>query len=225
MNRDERHERSEELPPQYLDATHQITAPIDPESGGTWIGMSKSGYAVCLLNGYHASDESRDRITQSRGVIIEKILSADAPFAAAATFDATDYASFRLLVCNADEHALYLWDGENYAPTSFHATHQDSAFFITSSSLDETDVIAARSALFAEHVAHYSASTDSIPPLHYMRLPNAEYAPLMYRNYSRTKSITSIALLRNKAPVMHYYPIARSVAEFYDAMPDNAKAA
>ena len=212
MNRDERHDRPAELPPQYLDKEESITAPIDPQSKGTWIGMSHQGYAACLLNGYQSSDATRRDIIQSRGNIIERILSSYAPFDAITSFDASAFASFRLLVCNADRHVLYLWDGKTYQRGDVHATY-DNAFFITSSSLDEPEVILQRQRIFLKSIPHYEAKPHKIPTLHYSRQPNAEYAPLMFRDYSRTKSITSVVLCHNQKPTMQYHRITYDIAK------------
>jgi uncharacterized protein with NRDE domain len=222
MNRDERHDRAEELPPRFLNETQSIIAPIDPESGGTWIASSDEGYIACLLNGYDPSDITRTNITKSRGVIIADILSATDPFAAAASFDGSHFASFRLIVCTVEKQHIYSWDGEHYNSTRFQAEYQQRAFFITSSSLDEPQVVDARCALFHEQVATYEPKAHHIPQWHYSRDPSPSYAPFMYRDYSRTQSITSVALSHQHKPDMEYYRIPYNVARYYDAGKSNA---
>ena len=54
FNRDERRTRARSLPPRVVTAPDgtRYLAPIDAESGGTWIAVNEHGLAVCLLNRY-----------------------------------------------------------------------------------------------------------------------------------------------------------------------------
>lgn len=210
MNRDERHDRAAELPPSYLpDST--IIAPIDPPSGGTWIALRDDGHWGCLLNGY--MDDGNNTPSQSRGLILPTLLRNTNPIAAAANIQASDYASFRLVIGSRHEHHLWVWDGTHYAQQAFHASDYNRDF-LTSSSWEQDAVIAKRTTLWRS-----LPTTDApVPAIHYDRTPALESAPLMHRSYSRTQSITSLTI--GKQHSIHYWRVPADIAGHPDWIPD-----
>jgi uncharacterized protein with NRDE domain len=78
MNRDERRDRADELPPRIDDGgPTRLLAPRDSERGGTWIGANEFGLVALLLNGYVTGD--LDLIGRpdvpSRGTIVPGLLA------------------------------------------------------------------------------------------------------------------------------------------------------
>lgn len=199
MNRDERHDRPPEKPPQEI--TDGIFAPLDPLSGGTWIAHNKAGHWGCLLNGYFEREQSQesslhgssvksidhthkardDALKRSRGGILLDLLSTPDPLKGAAAFQAGDYTSFRLIIGSAQEAKLFVWTEHDYGPQDFHA-HKNGARLLTSSSLRQSEIIAHRKTLFLNH-------TGEAIDFHTIN-KNPEIDPLMHRPTSRTKSIT-----------------------------------
>ncbi len=78
--------------------------PIDPESGGTWIGMNSAGLVVCLLNATlppGAAERDLPACVLSRGEIVPSLLNADdleSAVLAAMALNPTSYPPFRLLI-------------------------------------------------------------------------------------------------------------------------------
>ena len=57
----------------YRTGARQALWPVDPQSGGTWIGVNDSGLAMVLLN-RHQRDAPAWTPTHSRGVLIPRLL-------------------------------------------------------------------------------------------------------------------------------------------------------
>lgn len=204
MNRDERHDRAAELPPQIIRADHTVFGPLDPRSGGTWIAYNDKGFWGCLLNGYVEQEPLKRNAYESRGQILPNILSQDNPLMAAQTIDSSHYQSFRLLVGSANSHKLFMWDGKNYAETTFHALHEDRVFFLSSSSWRQDEVIAIRKRLFEEWIKNNPNGGSEIPDFHCSQEPHAEAAPFMMRSYSGTKSITAMEISNDNIAMSYW---------------------
>jgi len=208
MNRDERHDRTPELPPQIINPKNGIFGPIDPVSKGTWIAKNDNGFWGCLLNGYFENDYPIPKNIISRGTILPTLLADDNPIEAAHNFNPKDYLSFRLLVGSRDDFILYEWDGSTYKTINFHASYQDRMFFLSSSSWRQDDVIACRKQIFEEWIENglHHHDDDEIPAFHLSTKPATESAPMMKRSYSSTKSITVLNINQSESD-MHYYPV------------------
>ncbi len=193
MNRDERHDRVAELAPKLIAKDPDVFAPIDPQSGGTWIAHNNKGFWGCLLNGYFENATDSNASYQSRGEILPNLLSSDNPLESIEAIDASRYLSFRLVVGSAHAHRLFIWDGKNYREGEFHAAHDNRAFFLTSSSWNQEEVISMRTKLFEQWAQNPANEiSNDIPTYHYSQEPNREAAIFMMRSYSGTKSITAL---------------------------------
>jgi hypothetical protein len=75
-NRDERRTRPTASGPRlHRTGAHQALWPVDPQSGGTWIGVNDAGLAMVLLN-RHPRNAPASTPTESRGVLIPRLLGA-----------------------------------------------------------------------------------------------------------------------------------------------------
>jgi hypothetical protein len=75
-NRDERRSRPVALPPGITAiGTRRAIVPVDPVSGGTWIGANDTGLALVLLNRSLTAVPRGHDALQSRGSIIPLLLS------------------------------------------------------------------------------------------------------------------------------------------------------
>lgn len=73
-NRDERRTRPTACGPRlHRTGAHQALWPVDPQSGGTWIGVNDAGLAMVLLN-RHPRNAPVCTPTHSRGVLIPRWL-------------------------------------------------------------------------------------------------------------------------------------------------------
>lgn len=221
MNRDERHDRADELPPQILRGDGGVFGPVDPVSGGTWIAYNARGFWGCLLNGYFEDDGQGGGMRKSRGRILPEILGQDNPLAAAAALEAAGFSSFRLVVGNAAEHRLYVWDGEAYGAQDFHDSYGEHSYFLSSSSWNQDAVIDIRTGLFKRWVEgniEEFATEDRVPDFHISQEPELESAPLMRRSYSRTKSITALNAQEDGVR-MSYWKVPEDFADIGRVLP------
>ena len=239
MNRDETHLREEAESPQLLVPEFGVYGPRDPQGGGTWIAYNQSGYWGCLLNGYFepspandfrernvkqsAEGSYKERVPESeialakarpsRGAILPRLLSADDPLRAIQTFDPRAYASFRLLMGDAQRCVLFEWNGFSYKEVGFHAQLLNKAFFLTSSSWRQDEVVEARSRLFLAWVNANLSLLDElseIPEYHLDSDLLPSMAPFMWRPESATQSVTSLAAL-GKEMRMRYHSVAKDL--------------
>lgn len=212
MNRDERHDRIPELRPKVICDQHGIFGPLDPESGGTWIAYNQKGYWGCLLNGYFEDELDASINYSSRGEILPEVLSQEDPLSYVRGINPACYPSFRLLVGSADSHLLLVWDGQEYRETAFHSSHDDRAFFLSSSSWRQDAVIEIRKELFQRWIAQNPERDEGIPGFHYSEEPDPETAPLMTRSYSGTKSITTMRIGTDDIE-MSYWQVSGGVSD------------
>lgn len=211
MNRDERHDRPSELPPRLITAENGVFGPVDFLSGGTWIAYNQNGFWGCLLNGYFDDEDNAisGATYTSRGNILPTLLSQNDPIEAAKKFNPKGYLSFRLLIGSANDFITYQWDGTAYKETGFHGHYADRAFFMSSSSWKQEEVIAIRKQIFTDWIDENSDNLEhlvEIPCFHYSTEPEPESAPLMMRDYSGTKSITTLDI-RAAGTTMGYHKV------------------
>jgi hypothetical protein len=153
-NRDERTSRSGALTPQRQAAGfHGAVFPIDPEGGGTWIGLNDRGLALALLNRTGTPrTASFAPPSRSRGLIIPPLLAhdhlVDAIWAATA-LDLRVFRPFRLVAVHAGLVGVVTWDGRD-ATVEGAALTQPLLF--TSSSLGDALVEGPRRRLFTRLV-------------------------------------------------------------------------
>jgi uncharacterized protein with NRDE domain len=110
-NREERHDRPG-TPPRLLDGPCRAVAGIDPQGGGTWLGVNEHGVLAAVTNRQRAGAPPNPR---SRGLLVRDLLGC--PSAAAAVDLATrELGSGRYAGCNivaADrERAVVLHSGD-----------------------------------------------------------------------------------------------------------------
>lgn len=115
-NRDEMRTRALAIPPAlHLRQGVRCIFPIDPDSGGSWIGANEHGLTACLLNG----DESRcdaNRLFSSRGTLLTAVIASRTPMIALYRLAGQrlgDFRPFRLaLFAPAKPVLLVSWDGQ-----------------------------------------------------------------------------------------------------------------
>lgn len=198
MNRDELRTRGPERPPAHR-TSNGVTwiGPIDSDAGGTWIGTNEFGVTACLLNAYFpigAAPEAIQSGAKSRGVIIPELLAHRSYRECASwlneSLDPTQFAGFMLLLVAADSCAHFLWRGHGELQ---HHAHDEEWTCLTSSFIDSTDAEKWRYSGFRSWVEQGAPSKSGLPLYHLQRDAGKEsLSPLMDRDYSVTRSITSI---------------------------------
>jgi hypothetical protein len=136
-NRDEKKERSPALPPRVDQRGWvRFIAPVDPQSGGSWIGVNEFGVSVCLLNS--ANPVNAAAALRSRGLIVRDVIWAESTEDCALWLNQLDLsrvAPFTVLLLQPGTPAIIgAWNGE-YVDVIRSA---DSYVPLTSSSHDSS---------------------------------------------------------------------------------------
>jgi hypothetical protein len=153
-NRDERRTRPAGLAPETHDlGPRRALFPLDPQGGGTWVGVNDAGLIVALLNVTAAAPSTRARTTRSRGLIALELLRCDSMRMAIETARALDAGAcepFRALVV----HAGHLAVAKTRANGTIQLTLQpiETPLLFTSSSLGDALVDRPRRRLFERMV-------------------------------------------------------------------------
>jgi len=237
FNRDEQRARATSLPLQVTRAgTYHALYPVDPPSGGTWIGVNSAGLSGALLNMTGAArfvDADCVMPIRSRGEILPHILSTAGTLSEAAheaqQFDATSLAPFRLWLCDGQHHLTIASDGRKVKVFPPHATpgRLDRPFMLTSSGLGDALVTPHRTAAFKSTLRHtpdvvlaqwqFHASIDPLAA-HPRQLLLNHQSVLMSRNDARTVSRTIIDVFGEHA-FMRCMPLSDSLADSLELIP------
>jgi hypothetical protein len=215
-NRDELRSRLPARPPElYQVGAGWAGMPIDPEGGGTWIGVNDSGVAMTLLNAGERGASRLFRTMRSRGLVIPSLLtngSARATRHAVEALDASAYRPFRLVVTDRTEAFEVRWDQERLVIGDELSLLRP--LFFTSSSLGDALVHEPRRALFDDRLGDVSADDpataviDRQDAFHRHRWAERPHVSVsMSRSDARTVSFTIIELRRDRALVT-YHPDA-----------------
>ncbi len=211
-NRDESRSRPDALPPVVRAAgQRQIILPVDPQSGGTWIGASDAGLAAVLLNAYPAGSdpEPLERAAHalvSRGTIIPALLESsrfEELVQRAQSIDASRHAPFRLVLVGAVDVAECAWAGRHVQLKS-RSTLTGPMMF-TSSGLGDQRVEHPRRELF-RHWFHgpgdWPAEQDAF---HRHQWPDApELSVCMNRPEACTVSYTVVEIAAKQVTLIYH---------------------
>lgn len=159
-NRDERLSRPAAEPPAIRPAGSVVSAwPVDPLSGGTWIGVNEVGFAACILNRTPRHPAVLATAPRSRGTILPSLLaemSMATALRAAAAIPAALFKPFTLVLLHRGLVAV-LTNRQGRMTLRLSALLEPRLF--TSSSLGDHVVRRPRRSLFARMVA---ASSDPL---------------------------------------------------------------
>ncbi|MEO2092003.1 MAG: NRDE family protein [Gemmataceae bacterium] len=219
FNRDERPTRPPALPPAVRAFGDRLAVlPIDPVSGGTWLGVNDAGLALAVLNVTLPTPSPPALLPQgergaktSRGTIIPALLGQATPADALAeldrTFDYADFAPFRLAVVGRGVVAEVRWDGREPMVTT--RLLGGAPLLFTSSGLGDHLVEGVRRELFDDLFAGpsdgWAAAQDEF---HRHRWPGREHLSVnMARATARTVSYAVVDLAGESSTVT-YHPAA-----------------
>jgi len=212
MNRDERWTRAPELPPVLhpaAGAERAWIAPADGERGGTWIGANDDGVAACLLNAYAPGD--LDLIGRpdvpSRGEIVPAVLARDAEGALRfleQELAPARYPSFVLVVLTPRQGRVLRWTLNGEVE---HEALAEGWSLITSSWWRAEEVVAWRRQRYAAWLAAGAPLAGPLPAFNLIDEPEArEHSPFMTRSFSGTRSLTGVAVDRERGEAeMRYW--------------------
>ena len=204
-NRDEARARARALAPREVMAGRQRALyPVDPVSGGTWIGINESGIALALLNRSRHTPAATES-TRSRGSIIPPLLAPDridAVVDKALSLEAAEFAPFRLVIIQRHIAGVVASDG---TVLRAHYTSLRAPLLWTSSSLGDAVVERPRADLFDHLVINardgWARGQRRFHRHRWTRHP--ELSVVMNRTQARTVSRTTIDLIRGRSSLTY----------------------
>lgn len=192
-NRDEKKDRPVAHPPAIRQCGELgATMPLDPQSGGTWIGVNEMGLFGCLLN--RQSIGKRPTHPISRGTLVPRILSQptlDQAMAVLETLELSHYDGFRLVMVQGETLVQFENHGE------FRQVRRESIGFeprlFTSCGLGDSIAWMKREPLFRQMVRRIDApSQDRFHRHSWPREP--EWSVCMRRPDALTVSCTVLEI-------------------------------
>lgn len=197
MNRDERRSRSPAEPPSVIRAGEfKAIAPLDPEGGGTWIGVNDQGLTVALANVYPSDPPPLPLGPRSRGLLVLEALACPDGEAVMALVDDTEvtrFQPFELLAFEPDRPvSKAVWDGRELT----HGRRREPGLTATSSSRDQRTAEGVRRAWFeAQAASHGGYTAPLLESLHRSRHPTpGPWAVSMERSDAATVSMSTVTV-------------------------------
>jgi hypothetical protein len=212
-NRDERRTRPPAWTPR-LRERHGVRfiAPIDGESGGTWIGVNQYGLTLALLNRYDVpTGPPRDEYL-SRGWLLLELLASRALQHAQERLQARRLTAFQpftlAAVAVAEPARLFQWDGCQLTVEANAEAHLP----LTSSSFATARVIAERRAQFAQLSTNADERSIALANYHQSHAPApGTFSVCMHRDNAQTVSYSHIQVTDAQI-TFNYFPQASCAA-------------
>lgn len=206
FNRDEARARPVSLPPETMRCRERLAIyPVDPQSGGTWIGVNDAGLVGAILNASATfagarkpGDPPRPPAERSRGLILPRVLEASNLVSAIDIVrelerEAFKTLPFRLWLSDAGEHVVCVFDGRRLAIGAVEAF--DRPLMLASSSLGDELVLPTRREAFEQELGRGVTTRDAQERVHACRdLSRGELGVLMSRADARTVSRTTLEM-------------------------------
>lgn len=215
-NRDERRDRAVALAPAvYRVGRQQALFPMDPDSGGTWIGVNRAGLVVALLNrnpcaGRAGSARRHGSAAQlaSRGVIVPLLLQCDCGCDGLARLNRLPpaaFAAFRIVLLEG--RSVWTADGGGGVTLQVEQHGVDRPHVFSSSSLGDRVVEEPRRRLFERLISgdrdRWLAGQARFHRHRWQHRP--EISVLMSRDDARTVSRTRIDVPGSGRPARMQY--------------------
>jgi hypothetical protein len=213
-NRDERRSRPAALPPEIHDLRGRLAAfPVDPQGGGTWIGVNDAGLIVTLLNVQRTSDGRRDdasRKRRSRGLVVRELLRwTSLPHATAAVESLEPYAFEPFQVVIVYEGRVAVATSDAAGPIRCTQQTLDEPVLFTSSSLGDALVGLPRRRLFERMVVRSRTGwLDGQARFHdHQWSQRPEISIRMERRDALTVSRTSVDVRTDRRQLLYEAPL------------------
>lgn len=208
MNRDELRTRSLATEVRRVQlGTSLCTYPIDPQGGGTWIGVNERGLSMALLNRTGLDFDFKARPFQSRGLIIPKLFEEtdlDHSLRAFENLDLSAYPPFALVFIDGKTQRAAVYEDQ-----AGLRQEKWEALFLSSSSERPQEVLSYREQLFTRFRQDFGdlPAPKNIESFHLTRdAAHPDQGILMRRKFSRTVSL-SIVSFENDRASLDYTPI------------------
>jgi hypothetical protein len=202
-NRDENPGRqSPGLQTLHSPEAEDIHLPLDETSQGSWIALSGSGRALCLLNGAYEPFTPQPPYRQSRGKVVVDAAAASSFAGFTEAYNFNGIAPFTLLAYENDSLTEIIWDGQSKNISGLSTTQP---MIWSSVTLYPADVRKWRRSFFEEWIhAHKQLNRDVIIDFHQIRRGDGQNDFIMNRDeIVKTLSVTSIALKKDTGSIVH----------------------
>jgi hypothetical protein len=122
-NRDEKHWRSNALPPAvYPNTSGSLLFPKDGDAGGTWIAAHENGNAIVFLNGGFVRHTPQPPYRKSRGLVLLDLLNTPDPMLAFKSISLQQIEPFTAVIWRTGQLFECRWDGDQKYTTRLPAT-------------------------------------------------------------------------------------------------------
>jgi hypothetical protein len=112
-NRDEKHHRSDAIPPViYSSETGKLIYPRDGDAGGTWIALHENGNALIFLNGGLVPHVPNPPYRKSRGLVLLDLISQSRPYTTFLTAGLEGIEPFTAILFEYGQLFECRWDGK-----------------------------------------------------------------------------------------------------------------
>jgi hypothetical protein len=206
-SRDERRTRPAALPPVVFGGDDgSVVMPIDPVSGGSWIGANDRGLVFVVLNTYAepATIRATAGASSSRGLIVPAVALSESVSEAlerAVAIDVTRYERFRLLLLDRYQLVECWPEGERLR---HRRSFLQGPVVRTSSGLGDDVVAAPRRTLFRRFLTGSRDARAAQDAFHDHQWPGQEdISVCMERSDARTVSRTTIEMRHDTACVTY----------------------
>lgn len=212
FNRDEQRTRGRAEPPkQFSGRNGSYLMPVDPDSGGSWMGVHSSGFFIGLVNNYPGDKIIRNPSMRSRGLLIRDLLDAGKipdNQELERMLEEQKYAPFYLAALTSTITRAWEWDLQKLRTLDIPPSRPG---MISSSGVEHRRISTRREEMFHKFLAEEEAESPPWNPGRFAgfhrrksdELPGE--APCMSRSDAHTVSISEISLSSGELR-LHYYP-------------------
>ncbi len=197
FNRDELNTRAPERPPEMRNSRGvRYIAPLDGDSGGTWIAANEYGLTLCLVNFYPDQTPVASRDYQSRGLILPLLMSCLDLTDLEHTIRSMSFSSFRPLRLAGFAPVMPVWmgvwDGKEWRINTQANDHEP----VVSSSFQTRDVEQFRRDYFRKMLGEFQKVDENMLEMfHRSRHPEqSAYSVCMQRPDAQTVSFCRVKI-------------------------------
>jgi hypothetical protein len=211
-NRDEKHWRSNALPPAIYPATSgNLLFPKDGDAGGTWIAAHENGNAIVFLNGGFVRHTPQPPYRKSRGLILLDLLDTPDPVMAFTSIPLQQIEPFTAIIWSTGQLYECRWDGKQKYSTRLSAS---KPYIWSSATLYDEAVVEKRKSWFNKWLkANTQPAPDDILHFHQFTGDGDTHNDLrMNRNGQVFTVSVTLLTLTDEMTQMHYLDLKNSNA-------------
>jgi hypothetical protein len=203
-NRDEHYSRSPQTLSREEIHKKKLIFPKDPDSGGSWIGVSELGSVACILNGAFHNHLRKPPYRRSRGLVLMDYFENEDILGFSQGYDFKGIEPFTMVAIESGAPYEIRWDGLD---VHFLVLDENAEHFWSSATLYPKDIREQRRDFFDNWLSlKRSFTADEILHLHYKGgVGNPKYDFVMNRDGKvQTVSITQIIYEKNTCEMRYH---------------------